>query len=370
MKPLVAIPTVRFANGHVRIIDQTLLPSRYEIIALANLDAVCEAIKSLRVRGAPAIGVAAAYGLLIAVEEKWGKSARMFDSGVNDVGEVRAPRLDMPGRIDATELRAALDEAADRIVSTRPTAVNLSWAVNRMRRVWEGENDAHEICRRLITEADAILAEDLDMGRAMTSHGIALLKNNDCVLTHCNTGGLCSGGIGTALGVVFAAVAGGAQVSVYADETRPLLQGARLTAWECRERGIPATVLVDGAAASLLSSGKISCVMVGADRIARNGDTANKIGTMGLAIIAKQFNVPFYVVAPTSTIDVTLRDGSAIPVEHRADEEVMQVAGVRSAPTGVSGYNPAFDVTPAQFITAIVTERGVHRAPYDFGGQA
>ncbi|HET6463110.1 MAG TPA: S-methyl-5-thioribose-1-phosphate isomerase [Candidatus Krumholzibacteria bacterium] len=364
---LTAIPTVRFANGRMRIIDQTLLPSRYEIIALANLDAVCEAIKSLRVRGAPAIGVSGAYGLLVAVEEKWGKNARMFDSGINDAGEMRAARLDMPGTIDVKELCGALDAAAERIVATRPTAVNLSWAVNRMRSVWKNEDDAHEICRRLITEADAILAEDLDMGRAMTSNGAVLLKNNDQVLTHCNTGGLCSGGIGTALGVVFAAVAGGAHVSVFADETRPLLQGARLTAWECRERGIPATVLVDGAAASLLSSGKVSCVMVGADRIARNGDTANKIGTMGLAIIAKQFKVPFYVVAPTSTIDRSLRDGAAIPVEHRADDEVVGFAGVRSAPTGVAAYNPAFDVTPAQFITAIVTERGVHRAPYDFG---
>ena len=370
MKPLAAIPTVRFAHGYLRIIDQTLLPSRYEIIALGTVDTVCEAIKSLRVRGAPAIGVAGAYGLLVAVEEKWGKNARMFDSAINDSGEVRAPKLDMPGAIDAGELKATLNDAAGRLVSTRPTAVNLSWAVNRMRAVWENEDDAHEICRRLITEADSILAEDLEMGRVMTSNGATLLKSNDHVLTHCNTGGLCSGGIGTALGVVFAAVAGGAQVSVFADETRPLLQGARLTAWECRERGIPATVLVDGAAASLLSSGKVSCVMVGADRIARNGDTANKIGTMGLAIIAKQFNVPFYVVAPTSTIDVTLSDGSAIPVEHRADEEVMQVAGVRSVPTGVSAYNPAFDVTPAQFITAIVTELGVHRAPYDFGSRA
>jgi methylthioribose-1-phosphate isomerase len=363
MKPLEAIPTVRFANGRMRIIDQTLLPSRYEIISLATLDAVCEAIKSLRVRGAPAIGVAGAYGLLVAVEEKWGRNARMLDSSIDDAGHARAARLDMPGMIDASELRAALDSAAAKIVATRPTAVNLSWAVNRMRVVWENENDAHEICRRLITEADAILSEDLDMGRALTSNGATLLKSNDRVLTHCNTGGLCSGGIGTALGVVFAAVAGGNPVSVFADETRPLLQGARLTAWECRERGIPATVLVDGAAASLLSSGTISCVMVGADRIARNGDTANKIGTLGVAILAKQFNVPFYVVAPTSTIDVSLRDGSGIPVEQRAGSEVIELAGV-------SAYNPAFDVTPSQFITAIVTERGVHRAPYDFGSQA
>jgi methylthioribose-1-phosphate isomerase len=363
MNALTAIPTVRFAHGRLRIIDQTLLPARYEIIALASVDAVCEAIKSLRVRGAPAIGVAGAYGLLVAVEEIWGRNARMFDSGISDAGDVHAPRLDMPGAIDVDELKTALDAAADRIVATRPTAVNLAWAVNRMRAVWKDENDAHEICRRLVTEADAILREDLDMGRAMTSHGASLLKNGDRVLTHCNTGGLCAGGIGTALGVVFAAVANGATVSVFADETRPLLQGARLTAWECRERGIPVTVLVDGAAASLLASGQVSCVLVGADRIARNGDTANKVGTLGVAIIAKQFKIPFYVVAPTSTIDASLRDGSGIPVEQRAGSEVIQL-------DRVGAYNPAFDVTPAQFITAIVTERGVHRPPFDWGGGA
>jgi methylthioribose-1-phosphate isomerase len=363
MNTLTAIPTVRFAHGQLRIIDQTLLPARYEIIVLGNVDAVCEAIKSLRVRGAPAIGVAGAYGLLVAVEEKWGHNAHIFDSGINDAGESHAAKLDMPGSIDAGELRSALDAAAERIVATRPTAVNLAWAVNRMRAVWKDENDSHEICRRLVTEADAILREDLDMGRAMTSHGASLLKNGDRVLTHCNTGGLCAGGIGTALGVVFAAVANGANVSVFADETRPLLQGARLTAWECREREIPVTVLVDGAAASLLASGQVSCVLVGADRIARNGDTANKVGTLGVAIIAKQFKVPFYVVAPTSTIDASLRDGSGIPVEQRAGSEVIQL-------DRVDAYNPAFDVTPAQFITAIVTERGVHRPPFDLGGAA
>jgi methylthioribose-1-phosphate isomerase len=308
--------------------------------------------------------------LLVAVEERWGKNARMFESGIDDRGEMRAPKLDMPGTIDASELRDTLDRAAERIVSTRPTAVNLSWAVNRMRRVWQGEDDAHAICQRLVTEADAILREDLEMGRVMTSNGAALLHDGERVLTHCNTGGLATGGIGTALGVVFAAVARGARVSVFADETRPLLQGARLTAWECRERGIPVTVLVDGAAASLLASGQVSCVMVGADRIARNGDTANKVGTLGLAIVAKQFGVPFYVVAPTSTVDHSLPDGSVIPLEHRADSEVTSIAGVSHTPSEISAYNPAFDVTPAEFIAAIVTERGVHRPPFDFGSAA
>lgn len=365
---LTAIPTVRFAHGRLRIIDQTLLPSRYEIIALGDLDRVCEAIATLRVRGAPAIGVAAAYGLLVAVEEKWGRGGPVFDSGIDDAGGARPSRLDMPGKIDATELRTALDRAADRIVATRPTAVNLSWAVNRMRRVWQGESDAHAICQRLIAEADAILREDLDMGRAMTSNGAVLLKSGDRVLTHCNTGGLATGGIGTALGVVFAAAVDGASVDVFADETRPLLQGARLTAWECRARGIPVTVLVDGAAASLLATGKVSCVMVGADRIAKNGDTANKVGTLALAIAARQFKVPFYVVAPTSSVDASLVDGSAIPVEHRARTEVTHIGSVAHVPADAQAYNPAFDVTPAQFITAIVTERGVHRPPYDLGG--
>jgi methylthioribose-1-phosphate isomerase len=314
--------------------------------------------------------VATAYGLLVAVEEKYGRGAHIFHSGIDDAGALRSARLDMPGTIDAGELRTALDAAADRIVSTRPTAVNLSWAVNRMRRVWQGEDDSHAICQRLITEADAILHEDLEMGRAMTSHGATLLHDGDSVLTHCNTGGLATAGIGTALGAVFAAVARGARVCVFADETRPLLQGARLTAWECRERGIPVTVLVDGAAASLLASGQVSCVMVGADRIAGNGDTANKIGTLGVAIAAKQFNVPFYVVAPSSSIDRSLRDGSAIPLEHRADSEVTSIAGVSHTPSQISTYNPAFDVTPAEFITAIVTERGVHRPPFGFGSAA
>jgi methylthioribose-1-phosphate isomerase len=367
MTMLTAIPTVRFAHGRLRIIDQVQLPSRYEIVALGDLDGVCDAIARLRVRGAPAIGVAAAYGLLVAVEEEWGSDAPIFDSGINDAGESRAPKLDMPGTIEAAALRSTLDRAADRIVATRPTAVNLSWAVNRMRRVWQGEDDSHAICQRLITEADAILREDLEMGRAMTSNGADLLKDGDRVLTHCNTGGLATGGIGTALGVVFAAVARGAHVSIFADETRPLLQGARLTAWECRERGIPATVLVDGAAASLLASGQVSCVMVGADRIARNGDTANKVGTLGLAIAARQFGIPFYVVAPTSSVDASLANGASIPVEHRAHHEVTHMAGVAHAPADVPAYNPAFDVTPAQFITAIVTERGVHRPPFDFG---
>jgi methylthioribose-1-phosphate isomerase len=263
---LTAIPTVRFANGRLRIIDQTVLPGRYQVVELATLDAVCDAIVRLRVRGAPALGVAGAYGLLVAVEESWAHAGAIFDSGIDDAGDERPARLEMPGAIDAAALRATLDAAAKRITATRPTAVNLGWAVSRMRNVWQNEHDSHAICQRLLSEADAILREDLEMGRAMAAHGASLIPRDGHVLTHCNTGGLCSGGIGTALGAVFAAAANGTHVGVYADETRPLLQGARLTAWECRERNIPVTVLVDGAAPSLLASGKVSCVMVGADR--------------------------------------------------------------------------------------------------------
>ncbi len=368
---LIALPTVRFSRGRLCIIDQTLLPARYEIAGLGDLDAVCDAIARLRVRGAPAIGVAGAYGLLVAVEEAAGqRGVPIFDSAIDDDGNPRAGFANAPEGLDARALKDILDRAAERIVATRPTAVNLAWAVNRMRACWREHADARDICEALITEADAILREDLIMGRAMAGHGAMLIKSGDRVLTHCNTGGLCSGGIGTALATVFAAAARGDDVSVFANETRPLLQGARLTAWECRERGIPVTVLVDGAAASLLSSGEVSCIMVGADRIARNGDTANKVGTLGVAVLARQFGVPFYVVAPSSTVDASLCDGSAIPVEHRAHHEVTHLHGIAHAPADVPAYNPAFDVTPAEFITAIVTERGVHRPPFDFGGGA
>jgi methylthioribose-1-phosphate isomerase len=237
-----------------------------------------------------------------------------------------------------------------------------------MRRVWQGGKGTPEMLAALVAEADAILSEDLAMGRAMAAHGATLIADEAAVLTHCNTGGLATGGVGTALGAVFAAADRGARVHVFAAETRPLLQGARLTAWECRERGVPVTVLVDGAVSSLLASGRVSCVMVGADRIARNGDAANKIGTLGLAVVARRFGAPFYVVAPTSSIDPSLSDGARIPLEHRGGEEVACVGGVRFAPEGVDAYNPAFDVTPAELVSAIVTEHGVHRPPFDFAG--
>ena len=331
------LPTVRFSDGRMRIIDQTLLPGRYEVISLATVESVCEAIATLRVRGAPAIGIAGAYGVMVALSEAHTKN------------------------ID--ELRTHLDESARRIGATRPTAVNLTWALDRMRRVWSASGDALALAH----EADAILEEDLAMSEAMTSHGATLIAHDDAVLTHCNTGGLATGGGGTALGAVFAAAADGKAVRVFANETRPLLQGARLTAWECTQRGVPVTVLVEGAAASLLTSGKIASVWVGADRIAANGDVANKVGTLGLAILARRAGVPFYVVAPSSTIDFTRTSGVDIPIEHRAHHEVIRFAGVATTPEGIPAYNPAFDVTPAELVDAIVTERGVHRHPYSFG---
>ncbi len=334
------LPTVRFADGTVRIIDQTLLPARYQIASLSTVDAVCEAIRSLRVRGAPAIGIAGAYGLLVALTESRATSA------------------------DA--VRQRLEEAATRIGATRPTAVNLAWALSRMRAVWENATEGRDLIDALTREADAILEEDLAMSEAMTAHGATLLRDAEAVLTHCNTGGLATGGGGTALGAVFAAVADGKSVSVFANETRPLLQGARLTAWECARRGVPVTVLVDGAAASLLASGRVACVLVGADRIAANGDVANKVGTLGLAILARRACVPFYVVAPSSSIDPSRTSGADIPIEHRARDEVIRIGNIATTPEGIEAYNPAFDVTPADLIDAIVTERGVHRPPFAF----
>ncbi|HEX5133062.1 MAG TPA: S-methyl-5-thioribose-1-phosphate isomerase [Candidatus Krumholzibacteria bacterium] len=367
MSTFAALPTVRFSNGALRIIDQTLLPQQHQIIPLTTVDAVCEAIRALRVRGAPAIGVAGAYGLLVAIEAAWPGDSPVFDSGIDDAGNVSAPRVRRVPVAALPELQACLREAGERIGSARPTAVNLPWAVARMRRVWEAARDARGLLEALVAEADAILCEDLAMGRDMTAHGAALLPAECAVLTHCNTGALATGGMGTALGVVLAAHARGGRVHVFADETRPLLQGARLTAWECTTRGIPVTVLVEGAAASLLAARKVQAVLVGADRIAANGDTANKVGTLGLAVLAERYGVPFYVVAPTSTIDTSLPDGSGIPIEQRAAAEVARVGAAVTLADGALVYNPAFDVTPAALITAIVTERGVHRPPYRFG---
>ncbi len=358
------IPTIRLMKGTVEIIDQTLLPAQYVVRQLRTVDAVCDAIRKLRIRGAPALGVAGAYGLLVAVEEKWrNDQTHYFDGGDKASGGLD----EFPRDVSSQEVRTHLESAAETIGATRPTAVNLHWALDRMASVYKRDwDDAPSMLRGLRDEAVAIYEEDLEMCRALGSHGAELLEDGANVITHCNTGGLATSGFGTALGVVFAAVEAGKSVHVYADETRPLLQGARLTAWECLRNKIPVTVLVDGASASLMSRGGISCAIVGADRIAANGDTANKIGTFNLAIVAKRFGVPFYVAAPTSTIDTALATGSVIPIEDRSADEVRAFGSAQTAPPEADGYNPAFDVTPAELIAGIITEKGVFRPPYHF----
>lgn len=360
------IPTIRLVKGAAEIIDQVLLPGQYALRRLQTVDAVCEAIKALRIRGAPALGVAGAYGLLVAVEERWRNDRSHYFDEDDDAS---AGLADFPDGVTVDEVRALLEAAAGAIGATRPTAVNLHWALNRVGAVYRKRWDSPlDLLRAVRDEAVAIKTEDLEMCRALGRHGEPLIGDGAAVITHCNTGGLATSGFGTALGVVFAAAEAGKSVHVYADETRPLLQGARLTAWECVRNHIPVTVLGDGASASLLGSGRISCAIVGADRIAANGDTANKIGTCNLAIVCNRYGVPFYVAAPSSTIDSSLANGALIPIEERAPGEVLSFAGVQTAPAESGAFNPAFDVTPAELIDGIITEKGVFRPPYDFKG--
>ena len=316
----------------VRVLDQRLLPAEETWLDLASSGEVARAIEDLAVRGAPAIGVAAAYGL--AADARRGA--------------------------DATALR----DAAERLVKARPTAVNLAWAVRRMsRRIGLG-------APALLAEAHAIRDEDEAACRRIGALGAPLIPPRARVLTHCNAGALATAGYGTALGIVRAAIEAGNPISVFADETRPFLQGARLTAWELQRDGIPVTLLTDGMAGWLMARGEIACVVVGADRIAANGDVANKIGTYGLAVLAAHHDLPFYVAAPWSTVDLETATGAAIPIEERGEEEVVTIAGRRIAPVGVPARYPAFDVTPWALVSAIVTERGVVRRPFDAGLRA
>jgi methylthioribose-1-phosphate isomerase len=316
----------------VRLLDQRRLPAEETWLELTSSEEVARAIKDLAVRGAPAIGVAAAYALAV--------DARR---GAGDT---------------------ALRDSAERLVRARPTAVNLAWAVRRMsRRIGLG-------AAAILAEAEAIRDEDEAACRTIGALGAPLIPPRARVLTHCNAGALATAGYGTALGVVRAAVEAGNPVTVFADETRPFLQGARLTAWELQRDGIPVTVLTDGMAGWLMSRGEIACVVVGADRIAANGDVANKIGTYALAVLAAHHRLPFYVAAPWSTVDLATADGAAIPIEERDDEEVLMLAGQRIAPAGVRARYPAFDVTPGALVSAIVTERGVVRRPYEDGLRA
>ncbi len=323
-------------NGHLVILDQTLLPETIATIDCMDVETVWNAIRSLQVRGAPAIGIAAAYGLVVALR------------GIAD---------------EPVLARQRIAEAAAFLATSRPTAVNLFWALQRMTR-HASKGDEFEpvpaLRRRLFEEARAIHEEDRAMCRAIGEHGVRLLGDRPGgVLTHCNAGGLATAEFGTALSVFFTAREQGIPLRVFVDETRPLLQGARLTAWELQQAGIPATLICDSMAGQVMKEGRVQAVITGADRIAANGDTANKIGTYSLAVLARHHGIPFYIAAPRSTFDLEIADGTAIPIEERAAAEITEGFGRRTAPAGIDVYNPAFDVTPAALITAIITESGV-----------
>lgn len=355
------IPTVEYRRGAVEIIDQVLLPREERIVRLADVDELASAITSLRVRGAPAIGIAAAYGMLLALERHVRGRVRPRQEYLFD--RVEGIRAFNPAGLDVTEMKRSLDAARETIAATRPTAANLLWALDRMSRAAAGSSDPALLVALVAQEAFAVHAEELAIEYAIGRIGAKYLRDGMNVLTHCNAGGLATAGYGTALGVLYAAWERGRRFHVYVDETRPLLQGARLTAWELGKRGIPYTVLCEGAAPSLFAAGKVDAVIVGADRIAANGDTANKVGTLGLAILCRRFAKPFYVAAPLSTFDRAARSGAEIPIEERPEDEVLSFCGVREAPALARAYNPAFDVTPAELVSAIITDRGVIENP-------
>ena len=326
--------------GRVRMIDQTLLPGRIVHLEIRKLDDMCEAIKVLRVRGAPAIGVSAAMGLVLAVQDS------------------RAP--------STVAVMAEIATAAAKLAATRPTAVNLFKALERMKQAARANLrlDVRGFKERLATEAVTIFEEDRAMCRKIGEHGASLLKDGQTILTHCNAGSLATSEYGTALAALYVAKEQGKKISVYADETRPLLQGSRLTVWELMSEGIDVTLICDNMAAQVMKEGRIDAVLVGADRIAANGDSANKIGTYGVAVLARAHKIPFYVLAPTSTFDLDTATGDGIPIEERSPEEIVCGFGKRTAPEGAKVYSPAFDVTPARLITAIVCEKGIARPDF------
>jgi methylthioribose-1-phosphate isomerase len=329
------LETIQWTDEGVVMIDQTRLPREEVYVACRDYREVAEAIQSMVVRGAPAIGVAAAMGVAL-------------------------------GALRAEDLAAEFETICNTLAQTRPTAVNLFWAIARMKRLYLSlaGRPIEEIRRRLVEEAIEVRREDIAINQALGRHGAPLVPDGKTVLTHCNAGALATAGYGTALGVIRAAVAMGKRIDVFADETRPFLQGARLTVWELMHDGIPATLIADNMAGHFLKSGRIGCVLVGADRIAANGDVANKIGTYSVAVLAHENRVPFYVAAPVSTLDLSLDSGDQIPIEERPIREVTHFCGVPVAPEGAAAANPAFDVTPHRYVAAIVTERGVARPPF------
>ncbi|HEV7682115.1 MAG TPA: S-methyl-5-thioribose-1-phosphate isomerase [Pyrinomonadaceae bacterium] len=337
------IKTIEWTDEGVRMLDQRLLPTEEKYLMLRSYEEVAEAIKKMVVRGAPAIGVSAAMGLALGASQSVGTSV--------------------------ADLEDDFDYMCKVMSETRPTAVNLFWAIERMRERLRREkaitDDPQVIKQRLVEEALSIFQEDIEANRALGRFGGELLKDGDTVLTHCNAGALATAGdYGTALGVVRGAIAAGKRIAVIADETRPFLQGLRLTAWELAQDNIPVTVITDNMAGHVMKSGQINAVVVGADRIAANGDAANKIGTYMVAVLAREHKIPFYVAAPISTLDLTLKSGDEIPIEERDRKEVTHIREHQLAPDGVGVQNPAFDVTPNNLIAAIVTDRGVARAPY------
>ncbi len=329
------IETIEWTPEGVVMIDQTRLPRETAFVTCRDYREVANAIRSMVIRGAPAIGVAAAMGVALGVLKS------------------EDPEADLP-------------EICETLAKTRPTAVNLFWAIDRMKAVYGSVRGLglEEIRERMVAEAQAIRREDIAINEAIGRNGAPLVPNGKTVLTHCNAGALATAGFGTALGVIRAAVQSGKKIDVFADETRPFLQGSRLTAWELQRDGIETTVITDNMAGHFLKSGRIGCVVVGADRIAANGDVANKIGTYGVAVLAHENRVPFYVAAPISTLDLKLASGDEIPIEERASKEVTEVQGTAIAPEGIRVANPAFDVTPNRYVSAIITERGVARAPF------
>ena len=326
------VETIQWIDGAAVMIDQTRLPLEEKYVSCRTYEEMAAAIRDMIIRGAPAIGVAAAMGVALGVLQG-----------------------------------AEFETVCETLAKTRPTAVNLFWAIDRMKRLYASlagqPRDA--ICRRMVQEAQIVREEDIAICRAIGRNGVELVPAGKTVLTHCNAGALATAGYGTALGVIRAAVEAGKRIDVFADETRPFLQGARLTVWELQQDGIETTLITDNMAGHFLKSGRIGCVVVGADRIAANGDVANKVGTYSVAVLAKENGVPFYVAAPVSTLDLTLATGDRIPIEQRAAAEVTHVFGQQVAPAGTRVENPAFDVTPARYVTAIITEHGVARAPYE-----
>lgn len=334
-----AVETLRWRGGKLEMIDQRVLPTTFAYLSYTSATETAEGIRSMVVRGAPAIGCAAAYGVALEALRLRSASAADFTSG--------------------------MDKAFDVLAASRPTAVNLFWALKRMRAVWESVKDrpADEIAERLLAEAHEVTAEDIRINRAMGAFGAELLPDGARILTHCNAGALATAGHGTALGIFRSAVEAGKKISVIADETRPFLQGARLTAWEMVQEKIPVTLITDNMAGFMMSKGEIDAVVVGADRVAANGDVANKIGTYMVAVLARRHGIPFYVACPLSTIDLNISDGSAIPIEERAPEEVTGFRDCQWAAQGVKVRNPAFDVTPVELVTGLITEKGVMCQP-------